>query len=161
MSWKGAVAIHLPIVRLKPALGCCRYRDVNPVPASPLTSDIATEICYPWIYFKYINFKCVQQTKDKLIMLDVLDTMVTTVVPAPCPVRLVFLDCGITASLSSPDLKKFTEVFTAVVKGEVRKMVFFAFKQNKNIKMVHNLSGMFGKFLKRKNCFICNKLHVV
>ena len=94
-------------------------------------------------------------------MLDVLDTMVTTVVPAPCPVRLVFLDCGITASLSSPDLKKFTEVFTAVVKGEVRKMVLFAFKQNKNIKMVHNLSGMFGKFLRIKKCFMCNKLHVV
>lgn len=35
------------------------------------------------------------------------------------PLRLVLLDCGITATLTAEDKKKFREVFTAVVKGEV------------------------------------------
>lgn len=37
------------------------------------------------------------------------------------PLHLVFLDCGITASLGETDHEKFMQVFTAVVKGEVIK----------------------------------------
>ena len=39
------MALHLPIGPLKPALGWSRYRDVNPVPTSPLADDIATVAC--------------------------------------------------------------------------------------------------------------------
>ncbi|XP_041358661.1 uncharacterized aarF domain-containing protein kinase 2-like [Gigantopelta aegis] len=59
-----------------------------------------------------------EKEEEKVVLLDVLDTTVTTIIKVPSPIRLVFLDCGITASLSGGDLEKFTEVFTAVVKGE-------------------------------------------
>ena len=36
------MALHLPTGPLKPALGWSRYRDVNPIPTSPLANDIAT-----------------------------------------------------------------------------------------------------------------------
>ena len=40
---EGVVAYHLLIGPLKkPALGCSRYRDANPVPTSPLNDDITT-----------------------------------------------------------------------------------------------------------------------
>ena len=34
------MAIHIPIDRLKPALGWSQYRDANPVPTNPLAHDI-------------------------------------------------------------------------------------------------------------------------
>ena len=36
------MALHLPIGRLKTALGWNPYRDANPVPTSPIADDIAT-----------------------------------------------------------------------------------------------------------------------
>ena len=44
---EGVVAIHLPIGSLKTCSGLERYRDVNPVPTSPLTNDIATALLRP------------------------------------------------------------------------------------------------------------------
>ena len=52
-------------------------------------------------------------------MVDVGDVIVTTVAKSSCPLRLVLLDCGITASLGKDDRAKFTQVFTAIVKGQV------------------------------------------
>ncbi|KAK7096681.1 hypothetical protein V1264_003757 [Littorina saxatilis] len=59
-----------------------------------------------------------QTEESSLVMLDVGDVIVTTVASNPCPLRLVLLDCGITASLGAEDRTKFNQVFTAVVKGE-------------------------------------------
>ena len=41
---EGAVALHLPIGPLKPSLDWSRYRDVNPVPTSPLADDTADDV---------------------------------------------------------------------------------------------------------------------
>ncbi|XP_067663648.1 uncharacterized aarF domain-containing protein kinase 2-like [Haliotis asinina] len=59
-----------------------------------------------------------QQEDNQLVVVNVCDTVVTGLVQTECPVKLVFLDCGITTSLSKDDRLKFREVFTAVVKGE-------------------------------------------
>ncbi|XP_076467700.1 putative aarF domain-containing protein kinase 2 [Babylonia areolata] len=59
-----------------------------------------------------------QQTEDSLVMVDIGDVVMTTVAHKDCPVRLVLLDCGITASLEQDDRVKFQQVFTAVVKGQ-------------------------------------------
>ncbi|XP_071088204.1 uncharacterized aarF domain-containing protein kinase 2-like [Haliotis cracherodii] len=59
-----------------------------------------------------------QEEDHQLVVVNVGDTVVTGLVQTECPVKLVFLDCGITASLSKDDRLKFREVFTAVVKGE-------------------------------------------
>ncbi|XP_046558691.1 uncharacterized aarF domain-containing protein kinase 2-like [Haliotis rubra] len=59
-----------------------------------------------------------QQEDNQLVVVNVGDTVVTGLVQTDCPVKLVFLDCGITTSLSKDDRLKFREVFTAVVKGE-------------------------------------------
>ena len=52
-------------------------------------------------------------------MVDIGDVVVTTVTLSSRPLRLVLLDCGITASLSEDDRAKFNQVFTAIVKGQV------------------------------------------
>ncbi|XP_059141822.1 uncharacterized aarF domain-containing protein kinase 2-like [Physella acuta] len=50
------------------------------------------------------------------------------------PLRLVLLDCGITATLTSEDKQKFREVFTAVVKGEGEAVAdLFLFKSAVNL----------------------------
>ncbi|KAK7482603.1 hypothetical protein BaRGS_00026204 [Batillaria attramentaria] len=59
-----------------------------------------------------------EEPETNLVMVDVGDTMVTMVAPVESPVRLVLLDCGITATLNDSDKTKFRQVFTAVVKGE-------------------------------------------
>ncbi|KAL8573382.1 hypothetical protein ACOMHN_032397 [Nucella lapillus] len=57
-------------------------------------------------------------TEESLVMVDVGDVIMATVSPKECPLRLVLLDCGITALLGKEDRIKFRQVFTAVVKGE-------------------------------------------
>lgn len=59
-----------------------------------------------------------QEPESELVMVDVGDTMVTTVEPLQSPLRLVLLDCGIISTLKASDRTKFKQVFTAVVKGE-------------------------------------------
>ncbi|XP_038136346.1 uncharacterized aarF domain-containing protein kinase 2 [Cyprinodon tularosa] len=56
----------------------------------------------------------------KTTLTDLLDTVVVSVRPDPCPLQLVLLDAGIVAQLSDHDLANFKAVFTAVVlrKGE-------------------------------------------
>ncbi|XP_012708503.3 LOW QUALITY PROTEIN: uncharacterized aarF domain-containing protein kinase 2 [Fundulus heteroclitus] len=56
----------------------------------------------------------------KTTLTDLLDTVVVSVRPDPCPLQLVLLDAGIVAQLSERDLANFKAVFTAVVlrKGE-------------------------------------------
>ena len=60
------------------------------------------------------------QDENKLVMVDLCDTVVVNVLPADNPIRLVLLDVGISASLTENDLQNFKDVFTAVVIGEVR-----------------------------------------
>lgn len=50
----------------------------------------------------------------------VRDTLVATLAPALCPLRLVLLDAGIVAELQASDLRNFRAVFLAVVLGQVR-----------------------------------------
>lgn len=51
---------------------------------------------------------------------DVYDTLVATIAPALCPLRLVLLDAGIVAKLQASDLRNFRAVFLAVAMGQVR-----------------------------------------
>lgn len=51
---------------------------------------------------------------------NVCDTLVATIAPALCPLRLVLLDAGIVAKLQASDLRNFRAVFQAVVMGQVR-----------------------------------------
>lgn len=51
---------------------------------------------------------------------NVSDTLVATIAPALCPLRLVLLDAGIVAELQASDLRNFRAVFLAVVMGQVR-----------------------------------------
>ncbi|XP_004563871.2 putative aarF domain-containing protein kinase 2 isoform X1 [Maylandia zebra] len=51
----------------------------------------------------------------KTTLTDLLDTVVVSVRPPPCPIQLVLLDAGIVAQLSDRDLANFKAVFTAVV----------------------------------------------
>lgn len=51
---------------------------------------------------------------------NVHDTLVTTIAPALCPLRLVLLDAGIVSELQASDLRNFRAVFLAVALGQVR-----------------------------------------
>lgn len=55
-----------------------------------------------------------------LQQVDVCDTLVVAMTPAPCPLRLVLLDAGIVAELQAADLRNFRAVFMAVALGQVR-----------------------------------------
>lgn len=55
----------------------------------------------------------------KTTLTDLLDTVVVSVRPDPCPLQLVLLDAGIVAQLSDHDLANFKAVFTAVVLRKV------------------------------------------
>lgn len=62
----------------------------------------------------------------KTTLTDLLDTVVVSVRPDPCPLQLVLLDAGIVAQLSDHDLANFKAVFTAVVLRKVRKNLMIA-----------------------------------
>ncbi|XP_051007634.1 uncharacterized aarF domain-containing protein kinase 2 [Acomys russatus] len=49
---------------------------------------------------------------------NVCDTLVATIAPALCPLRLVLLDAGIVAELQASDLRNFRAVFLAVAMGQ-------------------------------------------
>uniref|UniRef100_A0A8C2MCM6 AarF domain containing kinase 2 n=1 Tax=Cricetulus griseus TaxID=10029 RepID=A0A8C2MCM6_CRIGR len=53
---------------------------------------------------------------------DVSDTLVATIAPALCPLRLVLLDAGIVAELQASDLRNFQAVFLAVALGQGHKV---------------------------------------
>ncbi|XP_023495600.1 uncharacterized aarF domain-containing protein kinase 2 isoform X2 [Equus caballus] len=53
-----------------------------------------------------------------LQQVDVCDTLVVAMTPAPCPLRLVLLDAGIVAELQAADLRNFRAVFMAVALGQ-------------------------------------------
>lgn len=55
----------------------------------------------------------------KTTLTDLWDTVVVSVRPNPCPLRLVLLDAGIVAQLSEHDLANLKAVFTAVVLCQV------------------------------------------
>uniref|UniRef100_A0ABI7YPP1 ABC1 atypical kinase-like domain-containing protein n=1 Tax=Felis catus TaxID=9685 RepID=A0ABI7YPP1_FELCA len=54
----------------------------------------------------------------RLQQVDVCDTLVMAMTPAPCPLRLVLLDAGIVAELQDADLSNFRAVFMAVAMGQ-------------------------------------------
>ncbi|KAM8932543.1 putative aarF domain-containing protein kinase 2 isoform 1-T1 [Lycaon pictus] len=54
----------------------------------------------------------------QLQQMDVCDTLVATMAPARCPLRLVLLDAGIVAELQATDLSNFRAVFLAVAMGQ-------------------------------------------
>ncbi|XP_038176660.1 uncharacterized aarF domain-containing protein kinase 2 isoform X2 [Arvicola amphibius] len=49
---------------------------------------------------------------------NVRDTLVATIAPALCPLRLVLLDAGIVSELQASDLRNFRAVFLAVALGQ-------------------------------------------
>ncbi|TRZ12418.1 hypothetical protein HGM15179_014686 [Zosterops borbonicus] len=55
---------------------------------------------------------------ERAAAVDVCDTLVLEVQPAPPELRLVLLDAGIVAELQSADMCNFRAVFTAVVQGQ-------------------------------------------
>ena len=59
------------------------------------------------------------QDENKLILVDMGDTVLIDVKPVETPLRLVLLDTGITTSLTEKDRQNFRDVFSAVVMGEV------------------------------------------
>ncbi|PVD34502.1 hypothetical protein C0Q70_05777 [Pomacea canaliculata] len=52
------------------------------------------------------------------------------------PLHLVFLDCGITASLGETDHEKFMQVFTAVVKGEGERVADLFLEKSQHVECV-------------------------
>lgn len=66
--------------------------------------------------------QAVQDLCDTLV-LDLCDTLVLEVRPPPRQLRLVLLDAGIVAELQSADMQNFRAVFTAVVQGQVRRLL--------------------------------------
>lgn len=61
-----------------------------------------------------------QSQEAQLQQVDVCDTLVVSMTPARCPLRLVLLDAGIVAELQAADLRNFHAVFMAVAMGQVR-----------------------------------------
>ncbi|KAM8815564.1 putative aarF domain-containing protein kinase 2 [Rhynchonycteris naso] len=59
-----------------------------------------------------------ESPEARLQQVDVCDTLVVSVPPARCPLRLVLLDAGIVAELQAADLRNFQAVFMAVVMGQ-------------------------------------------
>lgn len=59
------------------------------------------------------------EAHGKTTLTDLWDTVVVSVRPDPCPLRLVLLDAGIVAQLSEHDLANLKAVFTAVVLCQV------------------------------------------
>lgn len=59
------------------------------------------------------------ETHGTTTLTDLWDTVVVSVRPNPCPLRLVLLDAGIVAQLSANDLANLKAVFTAVVLCQV------------------------------------------
>lgn len=66
--------------------------------------------------------QAVQDLCDTLV-LDLCDTLVLEVRPPPRQLCLVLLDAGIVAELQSADMQNFRAVFTAVVQGQVRRLL--------------------------------------
>lgn len=60
------------------------------------------------------------EAHGKTTLTDLWDTVVVSVRPNPCPLRLVLLDAGIVAQLSENDLANLKAVFTAVVLCQVK-----------------------------------------
>ncbi|XP_066218987.1 uncharacterized aarF domain-containing protein kinase 2 isoform X2 [Saccopteryx leptura] len=59
-----------------------------------------------------------ESPEARLQQVDVCDTLVVSVPPARCPLRLVLLDAGIVAELQAADLSNFRAVFMAVAMGQ-------------------------------------------
>lgn len=59
------------------------------------------------------------EAHGKTTLTDLWDTVVVSIRPNPCPLRLVLLDAGIVAQLSEHDLANLKAVFTAVVLCQV------------------------------------------
>ncbi|XP_035681339.1 uncharacterized aarF domain-containing protein kinase 2-like isoform X1 [Branchiostoma floridae] len=55
---------------------------------------------------------------NKMMLVDMCDTVIVNVKPVENPIRLVLLDVGIIAELDERDRLNFRDVFTAVVMGE-------------------------------------------
>ena len=53
-------------------------------------------------------------------MEDMCDTVVISVKPRECPLKLVMLDTGIVAQLNDYDRQNFRDVFTNVLLGKVK-----------------------------------------
>lgn len=59
-----------------------------------------------------------QSQEAPLQQVDVCDTLLVSMTPAQCPLRLVLLDAGIVAELRAADLRNFHAVFMAVAMGQ-------------------------------------------
>ncbi|XP_036284596.1 uncharacterized aarF domain-containing protein kinase 2 isoform X2 [Pipistrellus kuhlii] len=59
-----------------------------------------------------------QSQEARLQQVDACDTLLVSMTPARCPLRLVLLDAGIVAELRAADLRNFHAVFMAVAMGQ-------------------------------------------
>lgn len=59
-----------------------------------------------------------QSQEARLQQVDACDTLLVSMTPARCPLRLVLLDAGIVAQLQAADLRNFHAVFMAVAMGQ-------------------------------------------
>lgn len=95
---------------------------------------------------------------------NVHDTLVTTIAPALCPLRLVLLDAGIVSELQASDLRNFRAVFLAVALGQghrVAELILHHARANE-CKDVERFKAEMATLVTqaRKNTLTLEKLHV-
>lgn len=95
---------------------------------------------------------------------NISDTLVATIAPALCPLRLVLLDAGIVAELQASDLRNFRAVFLAVVMGQghrVAELILHHARANE-CKDVEKFKSEMATLVTqaRKNTITLEKLHV-
>ncbi|EDM15391.1 aarF domain containing kinase 2 (predicted) [Rattus norvegicus] len=95
---------------------------------------------------------------------DVYDTLVATIAPALCPLRLVLLDAGIVAKLQASDLRNFRAVFLAVAMGQGHRVaeLMLHHAQANECKDVEKFKAEMATLVTqaRKNTLTLEKLHV-
>ncbi|XP_028624281.1 uncharacterized aarF domain-containing protein kinase 2 isoform X1 [Grammomys surdaster] len=95
---------------------------------------------------------------------NVCDTLVATIAPALCPLRLVLLDAGIVAKLQASDLRNFRAVFQAVVMGQGHRVaeLMLHHAQANECKDVERFKAEMATLVTqaRKNIVTLEKLHV-
>lgn len=95
---------------------------------------------------------------------NVYDTLVATIAPALCPLRLVLLDAGIVAKLQASDLRNFRAVFLAVAMGQGHRVaeLMLHHAQANECKDVEKFKAEMATLVTqaRKNTLTLEKLHV-
>ena len=59
------------------------------------------------------------QDDSRLLVTDLLDTVIVSTAPVECPLRLVLLDAGISNTLAPRDLANLRATITSIILGQV------------------------------------------